>query len=77
MFVLHHFIARFRIITIDVYEQLNNQLDLVSRLLNSYCQGIIKKIRGNVDERDNAGQDFPLLTTNYLLPTINTIYELL
>ena len=36
-------------ITTEVYEQLNNQLDLVSRLLNSYCQGIIKKSGEKVD----------------------------
>jgi len=36
-------------ITNDIYEQLNARLDLVSRLLNSYCKGIINKSGENVD----------------------------
>jgi len=36
-------------ISIDVYEQLYNQLDLVSRLLNSYCKAIINKSGENVE----------------------------
>lgn len=33
----------------DVFERLYSQLDLVSRLLNSYCQGIINKSGENVE----------------------------
>jgi len=33
----------------DVFERSYSQLDLVSRLLNSYCQGIINKSGENVE----------------------------
>lgn len=33
----------------DVFERLYSQLDLVSRLLNSYCQGIINKSGENAE----------------------------
>jgi len=36
-------------ITNDIYNQLNARLDLVSRLLNSYCKGIINKSGETVD----------------------------
>lgn len=39
-------------ITIDIYEQLITQLDLVSRLLYSYCQGIINKTGEKADNKE-------------------------
>lgn len=38
-----------KLIDNDIYTQLNNQLSLISKLLNSYCQGIIKKSGEIVD----------------------------
>ncbi len=36
-------------ISTETYEQLFSQLDLVSKLLNSYCQGIINKSGEKLD----------------------------
>jgi len=38
-----------KLIDNDIYTQLNNRLSLISKLLNSYCQGIINKSGEIVD----------------------------